>query len=330
MQILSFVSVFFVVVSILSFCLKTHPNFRVISVFNRTVQNGRDETTWFIDRGSSEPHIAFFYMESVCNAWFAFEIFIRFIVSPRKLVFFRKPVNIIDLVATLSFALDSLLKELNIDNDVLEFFSIIRIMRLFKLTRHSPGLKILIHTFKASAHELSLLVFFLILGIVIFASLIFYAERIQQNPTNDFTSIPVGLWWAIVTMTTVGYGDMTPKTYVGMFIGSICAVTGVLTIALPVPVIVSNFAMFYSHTQARAKLPKQRQRVLPVEAVRPKGTTWKRDGAGIGTGSLLNTSTSAPLTASSLRNMNMQQQRLVLTNSEATKILGILRLHIFI
>ena len=138
------------------------------------------------------------------------------------------------------------------------------------MTRHSPGLKILIHTFKASAHELMLLIFFLIIGIVIFASLVYYAERIQYNPTNDFTSIPVGLWWAIVTMTTVGYGDMTPKTYVGMFVGSLCALTGVLTIALPVPVIVSNFALFYSHTQARAKLPKKRRRVLPVEAVRPK------------------------------------------------------------
>jgi len=123
---------------------------------------------------------------------------------------------------------------------------------------------------KASAHELSLLVFFLILGIVVFASLVFYAERTQNNPANDFTSIPVGLWWAIVTMTTVGYGDMVPKTYLGMFVGSLCALTGVLTIALPVPVIVSNFALFYSHTQARAKLPKKRRRVQPVEAVRPK------------------------------------------------------------
>ena len=72
-------------------------------------------------------------------------------------------------------------------------FSMIRIMRLFKLTRHSPGLKILIQTFKASAHELSLLVFFLVLGIVIFAALIYYAERTQHNPHNDFTSIPLGL-----------------------------------------------------------------------------------------------------------------------------------------
>ncbi|CAG2119134.1 unnamed protein product, partial [Medioppia subpectinata] len=138
-------------------------------------------------------------------------------------------------------------------------------MRLFKLTRHSAGLKILIQTFKASAGELILLVFFLVLGIVIFASLVYYAERIQSNPDNDFNSIPLGLWWALVTMTTVGYGDMAPKTYAGMFVGALCALAGVLTIALPVPVIVSNFAMFYSHTQARAKLPKKRRRVVAVE-----------------------------------------------------------------
>ena len=83
-------------------------------------------------------------------------------------------------------------------------------------------------------------------------------------------------------MTTVGYGDITPKTYLGMFIGSLCAVTGVLTIALPVPVIVSNFATFYSHTKARAQLPKKRRRVMPVEAPRPKGPGAKRDGPGAG------------------------------------------------
>jgi len=130
-----------------------------------------------------------------------------------------------------------------------------------------------------------MLIYFLVLGIVIFASLVYYAERTQFNPKNDFVSIPFSLWWAIVTMTTVGYGDVTPNTYLGMLVGSMCAVTGVLMIALPVPVIVSNFALFYSHTKARAKLPKKRRRVLPVEAVRPKGPgAGKRDAAGAGSG----------------------------------------------
>lgn len=251
---------------------------RVPMIKNYTVRTASNASDWVLDKVQTNPHEAFFYIECICNAWFTFEITIRFIASPSKLDFCRAPVNFIDFIATLSFYLDLCLQKFanHLENaDILEFFSIIRIMRLFKLTRHSPGLKILIQTFRASAKELSLLVFFLVLGIVIFASLVYYAERIQSNPTNDFNSIPLGLWWALVTMTTVGYGDMAPKTYIGMFVGALCALAGVLTIALPVPVIVSNFAMYYSHTQARAKLPKKRRRVLPVE--QPRGPR-----AGIG------------------------------------------------
>ncbi|KAL3889776.1 hypothetical protein ACJMK2_002104 [Sinanodonta woodiana] len=280
-KIIAVVSVFFIVVSILSFCLKTHPEMRVPILRNATSESIHGNiTSWRLEKKKTEPHEAFFYIECASNAWFTFEIIIRFVVAPSKLEFLKAPVNVIDIVATVSFYLDFLLTELKQENDILEFFSIIRIMRLYKLTRHSAGLKILVHTFKASAKELILLIFFLVLGIVIFAALIFYAERIQYNPENDFTSIPVGLWWAIVTMTTIGYGDMVPKTYVGMFVGALCALAGVLTIALPVPVIVSNFALFYSHTQARSKLPKKRRRVLPVEAPRPKAKTAGMPGGG--------------------------------------------------
>ena len=103
---------------------------------------------------------------------------------PDVFEFVKSSVNIIDFIATLSFYIDLLLahQASHLENaDVLEFFSIIRILRLFKLTRHSSGLKILLQTFRASAKELMLLVFFLVLGIIIFASLVYYAERVIEN-----------------------------------------------------------------------------------------------------------------------------------------------------
>ncbi|XP_052869054.1 potassium voltage-gated channel protein Shaw-like isoform X1 [Anopheles bellator] len=315
-KIIGIISVFFICVSIISFCLKTHPDMRVPYIRNITVKTANQNTSWVLDKTQTNAHIAFFYIECVCNAWFTFEIMVRFISSPSKLRFITSSVNIIDYIATLSFFIDLILQRFasHLENaDILEFFSIIRIMRLFKLTRHSSGLKILIQTFRASAKELTLLVFFLVLGIVIFASLVYYAERIQINPHNDFNSIPLGLWWALVTMTTVGYGDMTPKTYIGMFVGALCALAGVLTIALPVPVIVSNFTMYYSHTQARAKLPKRRRRVCPVELSRPPRLPGNCNTSQAGPGGICNTgsgklpSSNAPSTGSmdqAIRRMN--------------------------
>lgn len=101
-------------------------------------------------------------------------------MAPSFFQFIKSPVNIIDLAATLSFYTD-VIQSMGEPTGLLEAFSIVRILRLFKLTRHSPGLRILIHTFKASAKELTLLVFFLVLGIVVFASLVFYAEKLQVS-----------------------------------------------------------------------------------------------------------------------------------------------------
>lgn len=78
---------------------------------------------------------------------------------------------------------------------------------------------------QVSTKELLLMVVFLMSGVMVFASIIHYAE-----PTN-FTSIPIGIWWALVTMTTVGYGDRVPNTAVGYLFGCMSVIGGVLVIA---------------------------------------------------------------------------------------------------
>ncbi|VDD85823.1 unnamed protein product [Enterobius vermicularis] len=274
-QVIAVVSVFFLVVAITVFCLKTSPGLRIPYHVNsnKTTRHARSPNpkyrTEVIDLNdlNSKPHPGFMAVETVCNIWFTIEMLVRFFTCPKKLEFIKAPVNIIDLVATLTFYADLLMTNFGTRAE-LEFFPIIRILRLFKLTQHSSGLKVLMHTFRASFKELLLLVFFLFLAIVIFASLVYYAERFETNPDNQFQSIPLGLWWAVVTMTTIGYGDMTPHTYLGRIIGSMCALAGVLTIALPAPVIVSNFSMFYSHTQTRSKMPKKRRNVLSIDEVK--------------------------------------------------------------
>ena len=178
----------------------------VISNVTVLINNLTNNKTWALKKISTEAHPAYLYIEIVCNIWFTVEIVIRFLVSPKKLTFIKSPVNIVDFVATLSFYFDFIMKLAESDerlknSDFYEFISIVRIFRLFKLTRHSSGLKILIYTFQASMKELWLLCFFLILFIIIFASLIYYAERLQDNPDNQFTSIPIGLWWSIVSFS---------------------------------------------------------------------------------------------------------------------------------
>lgn len=126
---------------------------------------------------------------------------------------------------------------------ILRVIRLVRVFRIFKLSRHSKGLQILGMTLKASLRELGLLMFFLLIGVILFSSAIYYAEAGSER--SYFKSIPDAFWWAVVTMTTVGYGDMVPHDFWGKIVGSLCAIAGVLTLSLPVPVIVSNFNYFY-------------------------------------------------------------------------------------
>ena len=243
-----------ILLSVAVFCLETHEAFREEVKENVTVHN-ENGTSWEIV--TDERPLAFiFYVETCCVIWFALEFVLRLFSCPNKLSFCKKWLNIIDFLSIVPYIFDSL-EPNNQATGILRVVRVCRVFRVFKLTRHSVGLKILWHTLHASLKELFILGIFMFLGVVIFASLIYYAEKLFEGPyQTDFYDIPRGFWWAVVTMTTLGYGDMVPSTFAGQIVGTMCALSGLLTIALPVPVIVSNFSLYYSHYQAKVKLPK--------------------------------------------------------------------------
>ena len=91
----------------------------------------------------------------------------------------------------------------------------------------------------------------LIVCLLVYSSAIYYAE--VDVIGSQIESIPDAFWWAIITMTTVGYGDKVPMGNMGKLIGSACAITGVLTLAIPVPIITGHFNRFYAHKTGRGR-----------------------------------------------------------------------------
>ncbi|XP_067834158.1 potassium voltage-gated channel subfamily S member 3-like [Heptranchias perlo] len=197
----------------------------------------------------------FVIVESICIVWFTIEYMVRLIVTPYLFKFLQNPLNIIDFLSFLPFYITLVVEEIDEDTSELDnigrVIQVLRLMRLFrvlKLARHSNGLRSLGATFRHSYEEVWLLVVFLTVGIAIFSALIYSSEKDEKE--TGLHSIPIGWWWATISMTTVGYGDTYPVTIQGKLIGSSCIIFGLLMVALPVTVIFNRFSKYYRREQA--------------------------------------------------------------------------------
>ncbi|XP_026358419.1 potassium voltage-gated channel subfamily A member 5 [Ursus arctos] len=310
---IAIVSVLVILISIITFCLETLPEFRDERELLRHPPvphqppgpargaNGSGAlappsgptVAPLLPRTLADP---FFIVETTCVIWFTFELLVRFFACPSKAEFSRNIMNIIDVVAIFPYFI-TLGTELADQQPggggggsqngqqamslaILRVIRLVRVFRIFKLSRHSKGLQILGKTLQASMRELGLLIFFLFIGVILFSSAVYFAEA--DNQETHFSSIPDAFWWAVVTMTTVGYGDMRPVTVGGKIVGSLCAIAGVLTIALPVPVIVSNFNYFYhretDHEEQAALKEEQcsQSHGTGLDSGGPRKTSWSK------------------------------------------------------
>merc|ERR1711879_487353 len=110
---------------------------------------------------------------------------------------------------------------------------------------------------RQSLRELGLMLMLILISSLCFA--------IEEGEASGFTSIPTGIYWVVITMTTVGYGDIYPITGLGKLVGSMCAISGVLVMSLPIPIIAGNFEKFHKTQAKKNKLLKRRAALVAAK-----------------------------------------------------------------
>ncbi|KAG0335535.1 hypothetical protein BG004_008408 [Podila humilis] len=209
-----------------------------------------------------------FYFETIMVAFFTIELGARIIAHSDSIKqlkrFLISPLAIIDFLSIIPYYVELALTK---DTTVFFRFTILRLFRLlrvFRTFKYSSTIimtiEVMIVAIKRSMDALSALFFFLVTGTMLFSTLLYFAERGEwdearqvfvdaNNNPSTFDSIPAAIWFILVTITTTGYGDMVPTTFIGKLISFPAMMCGVLLITLPSIIIGRNFTLVWEAMQ---------------------------------------------------------------------------------
>ena len=258
-KFIAVLSIFMIVLSVFISCIETLPTLREkvckrstcsgnVSRTSTKIQNEtRDCSEKKPDSSEEGTEICtdrsleiFVTIETVCYSWFLFEYIVRFCSAPNRVYFVTAFTNVVDLLAICPFFLILIVGNKRLVSlAVLRVTRLIRVIRVFKLTRYSRGLRVLGFTLQASLKELHMVGLLMFMITVLASSAVYYADL--SRPDSQFSSIPDAIWWSLVTVTTVGYGDYFPASPLGKLVGGVCAVLGALAFSLPVMALATNF-----------------------------------------------------------------------------------------
>ncbi|XP_077610343.1 voltage-gated potassium channel regulatory subunit KCNG4 [Crocuta crocuta] len=255
-KVFACLSILFVATTAVSLCVSTMPDLRAEE-----------------DKGECSQRCYYiFVVETVCVAWFSLEFCLRFVQAQSKWRFFQGPLNIIDILAISPYYVSlavwgeprddgarpggAYLEKVGLALRVLRALRILYVMRL---ARHSLGLQTLGLTVRRCAREFGLLLLFLCVAVTLFSPLVYLAET-ESGRALEFTSIPAAYWWAVISMTTVGYGDMVPRSVPGQVVALSSILSGILIMAFPATSIFHTFSLSY------VELKREQERVQAAAA----------------------------------------------------------------
>lgn len=180
--------------------------------------------------------IIIFTVEYLLRIWTADLLYPDLPGWKARLRYVRSPMAIIDLAAILPFHLPMLF---SVNLVGIRAIRLVRILRIFKLNRYTDALVSIGEVFRKKAKEILVSIFFVFLLLTIASLLIYYAEHDAQP--EQFSNAFSGLWWAVATLTTVGYGDIYPITVIGRILGAVIAIMGIGMVAVPTGILSAGF-----------------------------------------------------------------------------------------
>ena len=185
-----------------------------------------------------EAHVNFFYIsEWVVTILFSIEYILRIIATKKPFKYILSFYGLVDLLSTLPLYL-SLLIVGNSPLVTLRSLRLLRVFRILKITKYTGAGKRLALSLKSSLPK----IFVFLFSVIIISFIVGTIMYLVEGSENGFSSIPISIYWTIVTLTTVGYGDIHPETPLGQFIASLLMILGYGIIAVPTGIVGAEYA----------------------------------------------------------------------------------------
>ncbi|XP_061057211.1 potassium voltage-gated channel subfamily V member 2 [Eubalaena glacialis] len=251
----------------------------VVALALNTVEEMQQQAEQGAGGGNPRPFLE--HVEMLCVAFFTLEFLLRLASTPDLRRFARSALNLVDLVAILPLYLQLLLEcfmsedqvrgkgslhEHDLETmgrvgqvgQVLRVMRLLRIFRILKLARHSTGLRAFGFTLRQCYQQVGCLLLFITMGIFTFSEAVYSVEHDVRG--TNFTSIPHAWWWAAVSISTVGYGDMYPETHLGRLFAFLCIAFGIILNGMPISILYNKFSDYYSKLKAYEYTAIRRER----------------------------------------------------------------------